>query len=124
MNIDYHPIDPDAIEAAVTEEDRQRVEDLCDSIAWYRRQKERSGGWTSQIERCEEELEELTGTSDVEELEGVLESDQSDSKKSETERKIEECEARIEWYQDHDYGESILETEYNTLRKLKSGGEG
>jgi hypothetical protein len=121
-NIDYTPIDPDAISAAVAAEDRQRVEDLCDSIAWYKRQRERSGGWNRAIEQCEEELEELTGTSDVAELEAVLEAGDERDGPADQEKEIAQLEEEIEFYERKNYGKDFIERQYDRLRQLKEGG--
>ena len=119
-NIDYTPIDPDAISAAVAAEDRQRVEDLCDSIAWYKRQRERSGGWTCAIEQCKQELEELTGTSDVDELRQVLDAGNDRDGVTDRKKEIAECEERIAFYERHDYGD-VIDDEYDRLKRLKEG---
>ena len=120
-NIDYYPIDPDAISAAVSAEDRQRVEDLCDSIAWYKRQRERSGGWTRAIEQCEEELEELTGSSDVAELEAVLEA--SDDRDGETSDEAELARKRAQWYEDHGWSKAA-ETAWDEYAELSGSEDG
>jgi hypothetical protein len=121
MNIDYYPIDPDAIRASLDADDRQRVEDLCDSLDWYRRQNDRHGGWTRAIEQCEEELEELTGTSDVDELEAVLEAGDERDGPTDQEREIAECEERADWYEDHGWSKAT-EREYDRLAELKEDG--
>ena len=120
MNIDYYPIDPDAIRASIAADDRQRVEDLCDSLAWYRRQNDRHGGWTRAIEKTEDELEELTGSSEVDELREVLEAETSEKRDSVTdqEREIAECEERIEWYEDHGWSKAA-EREYDRLADMR-----
>lgn len=122
MNIDYYPIDPDAISASIAAEDRQRVEDLCDSIAWYKRQRERSGGWTCAIEQCEQELEELTGTSDVAELREVLEASDDRDGPADQEKEIAQLEEEIEFYERKNYGEDFIERQYDRLAELKEGG--
>ena len=121
MNVDYYPIDPDDISAAVAAEDRQRVEDLCDSIKWYRRQNERSGGWTCAIEQCEEELEELTGTSDVDELEAVLEAGDDRDRPTDQEKEVEQLEEEIEFYERKNYGEDFIQRQYDRLAELREG---
>lgn len=120
-NIDYTPIDPDAITAAVAAEDRQRVEDLCDSIQWYKRQRERSGGWNCAIEQCEEELEELTGSSDVAELEAVLEA--SDDRDGETSDEAELARKRAQWYDDHGWSKAA-ETAWDEYAELSGSEDG
>ena len=122
MNIDYHPIDPDAIRASIAADDRQRVEDLCDSLDWYRRQNDRHGGWTRAIEKTEDELEELTGSSDVDELREVLEAGDERDGPTDQEEEIAQLEEEIAFYERKNYGEDFISRQYDRLAELKEDG--
>ena len=124
MTIDIYPLDiqdsDDSEVAELTADEAERARTLKSSLSWYRRQNERSGGWTRAIEQCEEELEELCGSSDIDELDELLGEDDEYAELDDTERAIAECKERIEWYERHDYGD-VIEKEYDRLKRLKEG---
>jgi hypothetical protein len=102
--------------AELSDDEAQRLEDLIDSRNWYRKR-----GWASQVERCNEELEQRIGTTDTAELEAMFDQ-REDITKTEREQEIEDCEDRIDWYEKHDW-EKAAESEYDRLKSLKEGGE-
>jgi hypothetical protein len=110
--------DDDSEIAELSTEDEEKARDLRDSKRWY---SERSG-WSLAEEQVAEELEELCGTSDLAELDRLLSTDDEYAELSDRQRAIAECEERIEWYEQHNYG-SIIDDEYAKLKRLKEGGE-
>ena len=102
--------------AELSDDEAQRLEDLIDSRNWYEKR-----GWTSQVERCNEELEQRIGTTDTAELEAMFD-EREDITKTEREQEIEDCEDRIDWYEQHDW-EQAAEREYSRLKELKEGGD-
>ena len=124
MTIDIYPLDiqdsDDNDVAELTADEAERARTLKSSLEWYRRQRERSGGWTRAIEQCESELKELCGSSDIDELDEMLGKDDEHAELDDTERAIAECKERIDWYEKHDYGD-VIEKEYDRLKRLKEG---
>jgi hypothetical protein len=93
----------------------QTARDKRDSLRWY---SERSG-FSRAEELVSEELIELVGTADLDELDELLGSD--DVGPTDREKEIAECKERISFYERHNYGD-ILEDEYDRLAELKEGG--
>ena len=124
MKTDYFPLYDDTADriAELSDDETERVRTLKSSLEWYQRQSERHGGWSRAIEQCKEELEELAHTSDIAKLDGALGDDDDVAELDETEQAIEECEERIQWYENHDW-EKAAEREYDRLKSLKDGGE-
>lgn len=66
--------------ASLTDSEVSTARDKRDSLRWYlkRNQQRGEGGWTRAIEECQGTLEDLTGTSNVDELDQMLGSEDED----------------------------------------------
>jgi len=122
MKTDYYPLYDDTEDqvAELSADDAERARTLKSSLEWYRRQNERSGGWVSQIERCETELEELTGSSDVAQLDELLGTEDRPGK-SERQKEMEDLQETAEWMDEHGWDSEHV---WDELRELKGGKEG
>jgi hypothetical protein len=102
--------------ADLTDEQLQTVRDKKDSKEWY----SSHDGWHLAEEQVSEELEELVGTSDTDELDRMLGSEAEADELSDREREIADVRDRAEWYDSHGWTE-MCEREYDRLRELKEG---
>jgi hypothetical protein len=104
--------------AELSDEELQTVRDKRDSKEWYANH----DGWTRAEELVSEELEELVGTSDTDELDRMLGSEAEADELSDREREIADVRDRAEWYESHGWTE-MCEREYDRLKALKEGRE-
>jgi hypothetical protein len=102
----------------LTDEQLQTVRDKKDSLRWY----SEHSGWTRAEELVSEELEELVGTSDTDELDRMLGSEAEAEELSDRERQIADTRDRAEWYDSHNWT-GCAEREYDRLKRLKEGGD-
>lgn len=109
--------DTESTVAELSGEELQTARDKRDSLRWY---SERSG-FSRAEELVSEELVSLVGTADLDELDEALGTEDEPAGQTDREKEIAECKERIEWYEQHDYGE-IVEKEYDRLAELKEGG--
>jgi len=102
--------------AELSDDEAQHLEDLIDSRNWYRKR-----GWTSQVERCNAELERRLGTTETAELEAMFESREAITK-TERQQELEDVRDAAEWMDDHGW-EQAAEDQWERYRALKEGGE-
>jgi hypothetical protein len=97
-------------------EEIQLARDKRDSLRYY---SERPG-WSRAEDLVSEELIELVGTDDLDELDEVLGTEDETTGQTDREKEIAECKERIEWYERHNYGD-VIQKEYDRLAELKNG---
>jgi hypothetical protein len=102
--------------AELSDDEAQRLEDLIDSRNWYEKR-----GWTSQVERCNAELERRLGTTETAELEAMFESREAITK-MERQQELEDVRDAAGWMDDHGW-EQAAENQWERYRALKDGGE-
>ena len=106
--------------ASLTDSEVSTARDKRDSLRWYlKRSRQRGeGGWSCAIEECQETLEDLTGTSDLDELDRMLGSEDEDRTDS-REAELKDLRDTAEWLDDHGWESEHL---WDELAELKEEG--